>query len=186
MRVKMIFAALAMVAMVAMSATAQAPPKPFDIYIGGGVSMPTGNFGDAYKMGFHGNGKIAFEATPMIDIVGNIAYHTFSFDDQGNSDFDGGSTSVIMIGGDGRYAFDMPQSNFGPYVLAGVGLGIVSLGDITLPVVGTVDGGSETKPYINFGGGAEVQKFFFEIKYVIVMTSGDSFSFLPITVGVKF
>lgn len=183
---KVIIAALVIVAIMAVTGAAQAPAKPMDIYIGGGVSVPTGTLGDGWKMGFHGNGKIGFTATPKIDILGSVAYHSFPLDDQGVSGVDGGTISTILIGGDARMNFGVPAAPTMPYALAGAGLGILSASDVTSggTTILTVD--SETKPYIEFGGGVEMQKFFAEIKYVIVLTSGESLTFLPITVGVKF
>lgn len=186
MRSKIFITALAIVALMVVSASAQVPAKPFKIYLGGGLTMPSGNFGDAYKMGFHGNGKIGFVVSPKLDVMGSVAFHSFSIDDQGVSGIDGGTMTIIMIGGDARLTFPMPNSPVKPYALGGGGFGIAKVGEITVSGSGTTPSDSESKPYLEFGGGVEINKFFAEIKYVVLMTSGESLKYLPITVGVSF
>jgi hypothetical protein len=186
MRSRIIIAALAIVAMMAATVSAQVPAKPVDIYIGGGLSIPTGTVGDFWKMGFHGNGKIGFAAGPNIDILGSIAYHSFPLDDQGFSGVEGGTLTTILIGGDVRLSLGVPAAPTHPYLFGGGGLGLVSVSDVTFPGSPTESTDSESKPYVEFGGGVEMQRFFAEVKYVVVMTSDESVTFLPITIGVKF
>ena len=43
----------------------------------GGVAIPMGDFGDAYKMGFGGQGTFAYHVNPMIDVTGSVGYLTW-------------------------------------------------------------------------------------------------------------
>ena len=174
-------------AFVAMSASAQVS-KPFNIYVGGGLSMPISpdGFKDAYKSGFHGMGAIGYNAGPGFQLMGKIEYHKFSLDIDNPlaSIFD---MNFFMFGAAGKYAIGLPAAPIKPFVLGGAGFANISLsgGDNSI-----------TEFYFEFGGGAEFKlgpamNLFVMAKYVNVATSdlwvsGDATAFIPITVGLKF
>jgi len=165
---------------------AQEAAKPMSFYLGGGVSVPTGDLGDGWKLGFHGFGRVGFNVAPKLDILAGLDYHTFSVDDQGVSGIEGGALSTINITGDLKVNLGTPAMSANPFVLGGVGLAIESVSDLTIAGLGTFSFDSESDVFIEVGGGAEFNKFFIMGRYVNIFSSGSSISYLPITVGVKF
>ncbi len=163
----------------------QEPLKPISFYLGGGVSIPTGDLGDGWKMGFHGLGRLGFNVAPKLDILAGLDYHTFSLDDQGVSGLSGGAISTINLTGDLKVNLGAPGMSSNPFVLGGVGLAIESASDLTTPL-GTFTFDTESDLFIEVGGGVEFNKFFIQGRYVNIFASGSSISYLPITAGVKF
>ena len=181
-----VLAVLIAVSLAVPQVQAQEELKPMSIYLGGGVSVPTGDAGDIWKFGFHGLGRVGFNVAPKLDILAGVDFHTFSFDDQGASGFSGGGLTSINLTGDLKVNLGAPGMSTNPFVLGGVGLGIAKASDLTVTGVGTFVGDSESKAFIEVGGGAEFNKFFILGRYVSIFTSGSSISYIPITVGVKF
>lgn len=169
----------------ACGAFAQAPAKPIDIFLGGGIGFPSSPsmFSDGWKMGFHGLGGIDFNL-PMLKVTGKAEYHTFPFD-WGSSDGSGFALNALMIGADVKYAFGVPAAPAKPFVMGGLGMANVTFSDATSGDV-TITFDSETKLYFEIGGGVEFNKFFAMIRYVNISTSGEATAFIPISVGVKF
>ncbi len=165
---------------------AQEAAKPMSFYLGGGLSVPTGDLGDGWKLGFHGLGRVGFNVAPKLDILAGIDYHTFSVDDQGVSGVSGGAISTINFVGDLKVNLGAPGMSTNPFVLGGVGLAIASISDLTIAGLGTFSFDSESKMFVEVGGGVEFNKFFVQGRYVNIFTEGSSISYLPITVGVKF
>lgn len=169
----------------ASGAFAQAPAKPFDVFLGGGVGFPSSPsmFSDGWKMGFHGLGGLDINL-PMLKITGKAEYHTFPFD-WGDADGSGLALRALMIGADVKYAFGVPAAPAKPFVMGGLGMANVTFSDLESGAM-TVSFEDETKLYFEIGGGVEFNKFFGMIRYVNIATSGESTAFIPISVGIKF
>jgi len=73
-----------------------------------------------------------------------------------------------------------------PYMLAGVGIGVVSLSDLTISGAGTISADSESKFFVEVGGGVEFSKVFIQAKFVNIFTEGSSVTYFPITLGVMY
>ena len=179
-------------AFVAMSASAQVS-KPFNIYVGGGLNLPMSPeiFKDYWKTGFHGMGAFGFNSGPNLQILGKIEYHTFPFDFGGIPGLSGMSFNTLMYGGAAKFDFGVPMAPTKPFVLGGMGMATLSVSDLEgvgAPISFDV---SETKIYIEFGGGVEFKmgptmNLFLMGRYVNVSSEGDATAFVPITVGLKF
>jgi opacity protein-like surface antigen len=173
--------------------------KPFSLYVGGGLSVfaSPNEFKDAYKTGFHGSGGLGFNVAPMFQVIARVEYHTFSMKEMTSplippgSFLEGGTFSALMIGGDAKLSPSMPGSPFKPYVLGGVGIATIKTADVTVTGLPYGPSVSDTKLYVNFGGGLEFKAgltlaLFVQGRYVLISTEGDSISYIPITVGLKF
>jgi opacity protein-like surface antigen len=144
--------------------------------IGGGLTIPTGTFGDFAKTGWHGLGHIGYGLPSGLGLRGDFLY--------GQNKFDVGSGKFKLAGGLGNvlYEFQSP-GGVKPYLIAGAGF-FNAKADVT-------GGTSETKFAFGGGGGVKLKvgadaNFFVEGRYVSVQTSGDNLNFIPLTAGISF
>jgi hypothetical protein len=177
------------IVLLALSAGA-AESKHMPVYIGAGFSVPTGDAGDGWNVGFHGQVGFGIAAGPRIEIIPTVGYHTFALDKQGTT-VSGGGLSVLMFGGDCKISFVDARQKTAPYILGGLGVGNAKISDVTIPGYGTLSGDSETKVYFNFGAGVDIgtassTAFFVQGRFVSVSTSGSAITYIPLTVGLRF
>ena len=100
-----------------------------------------------------------------------------------------------MFGGDARYSFGLPAAPIKPFVLGGLGFANTSVSDFESsdPLVTALNFNSEssTDLYWNLGAGVDFKtgpawSLYGQIRYVSIATEGESSSFIPVTVGLKF
>ncbi|MBI4535051.1 MAG: outer membrane beta-barrel protein [Ignavibacteriae bacterium] len=158
-------------------------------------------YGFGFGFGAHGDMSII----KYIALRLNFDYHIFSSDKEkikaaaGVSQVQGleisglnASIVGITINGLGK----LPTgSMITPYGILGLGIHILSVSDGQATIQGQnipiqLGLGSETKFGLNFGAGAEFAigmfKVYGDIKYVLILTSGNSTGIIPITFGVTF
>lgn len=168
--------------------------KPFSAYVGGGLSLPQGDYGDYYKTGYHAMGSIGFGLMPMIQGIGKVEYHSIPV----NSDLITNDISVIMYGLDAKLTPSLPAAPIKPFGMAGIGLATMKT-DIALDLSGLgtgyapVDVGTAqtTEFYYELGAGVEMKattslNLFVMARYVTVTNSLENFKYIPVTVGLKF
>ena len=154
--------------------------------IGGGLSMPMGDFGDAVETGFNVHGMLGFNPAMIpFGVRLDVGYDRWGF--KGDADIDG---SFSSISGALDAIFKLPGTSVSPYILAGPGLNHLKadfdddLGDDDL-----VDE-SQTKFSINAGGGIQFNlagmATHLEAKVVNIFTEGEATRYIPITFGVMF
>ena len=132
---KKILLLTALVALIASSAFAQVPAKPFTIYVGGGLTLPMSPdvFKDGWSTGFHGSAQLGFNSIPKGEFLLNLEFHRFGADFGDLSGYDGGAFSSILVGGDFKLNFGLPMAPTKPFILGGVGLAVLSFSDLTTP-----------------------------------------------------
>ena len=116
-----------------MSVTAQPPSKPVNFIAGIGLGIPSSpsEFSDFWKMGFHGMAGAEFNSRPNISLIGKIEYHSFAFDwDKFGLFGSGGALNVLLIGGGVKYILGEPNVPTKPFLLAGIGIGNISISEI--------------------------------------------------------
>lgn len=165
---------IALVAVVAGSALAQTPSKPFNLYIQGGASLPQEDFNNLYKYGYHGGAGIGFSIFPHMELVARASYHKYSVEsinrilpDQEAIVVSGGDLAMIMYGAELKMNMGMMVSN--PYVLAGYGRAKFDTEDVSISGFGieeTVEFASHTENYWVLGGGLEFTRTFIEGRYI--------------------
>jgi len=136
---------------------------------GGGLSIPTGNFADAYKSGYVGQVIAGITgANGMLGgrIDGMYVRHSF----EGTVD---GSTQMLGANADLVVAPGSAGSKLRPYLLGGVGFFNVK------DELGSVEQEGETKFAFNVGGGLSVKagskmSVFLEGRFISVQTEGNS------------
>ncbi len=191
-----LFAIVAVMAvLMTTSAMAQAPAKPFNMYLGGGGSLPSGDLADGWKMGFHGIGRLGMAMAPKMELLFGADFHTFGLDLPDEADVDGGAFSAILIAGDVKLNLGVPNSNMNPFVFGGGGMASISISDMTGEMYNpstdqfetvTVSFESETKAFFEFGAGVEMGKMFIQGKYVSIQADGESINYIPFSLGFKF
>lgn len=179
--VKGLWALALATALIAAPASAQ---MPVQFGVGAGVTLPLGDFGDAAKLGFHGNALVQF--TPAGSPVGiriDGMYNRNDFSDDVGAD---GTWQIISGTANAVYVFQTADASmFHPYLLAGAGAYNVkaSSGGIS---------DSETKLGVNGGAGFDFNAggavVFIEGRFHnIFLGDGDgNLQMVPITLGVKF
>ncbi len=174
-------------------------PSPFSFYAGGAVSLPSSDFGTSYKTGWHGMAAGGYKIAPKFQLIGKIEMHNFSSDLSALS-LDGGDTKFTMFGADARYSLGLPAAPIAPFVFGGFGMAHITISEFSsstlstavLDLINTDLPASANKMYWNIGTGFEIKSgpawsFFVQGRYVNVSAEGgDSFAFIPVTIGVKF
>ncbi len=150
--------------------------------LGGGVTLPLGDFGDAAGTGFHGLAGVSFVPSGSpVGIQVDGMYQRLGADDElafGDEDF-----QIIQGTANAVYTFTTAEeSTFHPYLIGGVGLYNIKLTGDDAP-------DSETDFGINAGAGFDFRAgsigLFIEGRFHNVFTEGESTNFIPITVGVR-
>lgn len=184
MRSVMVGAALVALAGVA-PAMAQSGAK---FSVGGGLTLPLGDFGDVSSTGWHGLAAVGFQPANLpVGFQVDAMYHRFGLEDAPDG-FDG-NTQVIQGTANVVYTFTTAQaSTFHPYLIGGVGLyNSKPVGDDFQAIVGDE---SSTDFGINAGAGFDFQAgavgLFVEGRFHNVFSDGSDSNFIPITVGIRF
>jgi hypothetical protein len=170
----------------ALFASAAQAQTPVSFGLGGGATLPLGDFGDAAKTGFHGTGLVEFQPASLpVGIRLDGTYHRIGFSDLFEDVVGEGNWQMITGTLNGVYTFTTAaESKFHPYIIAGGGVYNMKANTD----VGDED--SETKFGINAGAGFNMgmgsASIFVEGRFHNVFTEGSSTNFVPITLGVRF
>jgi opacity protein-like surface antigen len=175
------------VAVASAAAVATVSAQSVHFGLGGGLTLPTGDYKNADNAGWHALGKVDI-GIPMSPVAVRIdaLFGQTKHKDVGGSAVDG---KTQLIGGLANlvYKIPVPAPIVKPYILGGAGVYNVKL-TITnsVPPVDT----SQTKFAWDFGAGATFgvgpARFFVEARYVSIQESGSSLKFIPVTAGLSF
>ena len=148
--------------------------------VGGGVTIPTGDFGDGFKTGWHGLVNVGFRFPIAIGLRIDGYYGENNLDDGGVVD---GKAKLLGGLAGATYEFRMATGRVTPYVIGNVGYFNQKfdsdLGDSDESDFAVGGGGG-----INFGLGSI--NAFVEGRYLTILSEGPNTDFVPITVGVRF
>ena len=164
-------------------AYAQGEGPGFDFAVGGGVSVPTGDFDNVAKLGWQGTAAVRLlpQNLPVaFQLDGNFG----RFSDESALDL---QSQLIYGTGNVIYRFQTSEATrFRPYVIGGIG--VYNLDVKGNDVIGNPN--SETKFGINAGAGFDFKAgsagLFIEGRFHDVFTDGSNVQFIPINVGVRF
>jgi hypothetical protein len=156
--------------------------------LGGGVTLPSGDFDDLVGTGWHGLAAVGFQPADFpVGFQIDGMYQRFGVDDV--PDEVGGNWQVIQGTANVVYTFTTAEeSTFHPYLIGGLGLyNEKATGDSLQAIVGDQ---SETDFGINAGAGFDFQLgsvgLFVEGRFHNVFTEDNSTNFIPITAGIRF
>lgn len=143
--------------------------------LGGGVTLPQGDYADEVTNGWHGMAAYTFGAPGPLGVRVDAAYHLSPFDLPGDVD---ANSAIIAVGGD--IVLGGGNAGASPYLLGGVTWGSAKCTGDACPF----ETSTEAWGY-NIGVGFDMAMFFAEARYV--QLQGDlQTSFAPITVGLRF
>jgi hypothetical protein len=151
--------------------------------LGGGLTLPLGDFDDVSKMGWHGTGAVSF--VPENVPVGFQIDGTFSrLSDDTPADV---QSQLIYGTGNVVYKFKTSEeTKFRPYLIGGAGVYNIDFKGDDVPSI--VE--STTKFGINGGAGFDFKAgsagIFVEGRFHNVFTEGSNTNFIPLTVGLRF
>lgn len=110
---------LALVVFLAAGLSATERKGMFGADLGGVLTMPMGDFGDAFKMGWRAGANVGYFVTDEIQVGATGAYSQNKVDDTtgvGDAKF-----NIWQFGAFGKYMFKMQNPTIAPYVRAGLG-----------------------------------------------------------------
>lgn len=160
-------------------ASAQTSPAGWNVGLGGGVTLPMGDAGDAYKTGFHGTALVGYRmADSKLWLGADAQYHHFTTKDNGVTIGDLSANSFAAFG---RANYDVAST---AYVLGGVGLFRT---ESKVNFNGTTVKQTDSNMAIEAGVGLNLGKsLFVEGKFINVFIDGGNSQFIPLTLGVRF
>ena len=177
---RMLVGSLALMLATTVAATDASAQGRASFMLGGGLTLPLGDFGDVAKLGWHGLGGVEF-AIPNAPV--GIRIDGMYGQNNGDEDVVGPDAKAKLFGANADVVWNSKSPGVKFYVLGGVGFYNVKFespaGDDDESKF-AVNGGAGLK----FGAGAA--RFFVEGRFVNVFTSGSSTNFIPVTVGVSF
>ncbi len=170
--------------------------KPFSVYAGGGLGLVQGEYSDMFKTGYHGLAAVGFSAAPMIQFLAKVEYHNFETDLTSSVPDYNNSFKNMMFGGGARISPSIPSFPLKVFGMAGGGLANIQGPDAVTYNLATgtyeaVETESQNEFYFEIGAGAEMTvapsiALFGMVRYVSISSEGESFNYIPLTVGVKF
>jgi opacity protein-like surface antigen len=170
--------ALALVATAANAQSVVPAAKPVSFGIAGGMSVPTGDFGDGFKSGYNVSGLVQFQQ-PTWPVALRIEAQYQDFGAKGGVD-----ASAKTIGGLANVIYAFPtKSTVRPYVTGGLGYFHLKMdmGDVS---------GSDNKFGFDFGAGLDFQlsgmNTFIEANWQSVRAEGAAMNQIPVRVGIRF
>lgn len=121
-RILILGVALALMAVMAASVSAAERKGTFGVGVGGGVGIPTGNFGDASKLGWRAGLGLGYFTTDQIAIgaEGTLGQNKAK-DALIVAPVTDRKTQLIEFGAWARYFFKMQNEKIAPYAKLGVG-----------------------------------------------------------------
>ena len=166
------------VGLVVVSASAVGAQRPLSLHVAGGVSMPTGAFGDAASPGWHALAGVALGSLMQpIGLRLDVAHNRF------DNDVVAGSRGITSYTLNATYRLPMTNSPLSPYVILGGGA-------YTFGCFGAFACGSNTEFGWNAGLGTKFNALgirgFVESRLHGVNDDSGNARFVPLTFGVTF
>ena len=180
-RAPLAFAALFLFLVAAGASGQGAPGLHWGLF--GGGTFPQGDAEDAFDTGWHGGGLLVFNI-PVIPLGLRLdaAYHKL---DPLDSVLSPGDAEVLAATANLTVGFRLLVLK--PYVVGGVGYYRLDFSDESFP---SAFSGTDNETGWNAGAGVSISlrkiDIFVEARYHSVSTEGESFKFVPVSVGLAF
>ncbi len=193
---------VAVVLVFAISSFAETMWRP-TLYLGGGASVPTGNFKDGFKTGFNLGGAYGMQYRSTYEILGEVFYSRFPLDQgkflatlPGGTTITGGASKILSIDAALRYYMPVGHgtSKIKPYLLGRAGVAHLTQSDLTLArnsISSTTSFPGTSKFTYGFGAGTTFDMnpnlaLWVEGKFTGVSTKIHNTDYVPIQAGIKY
>jgi len=184
---------VAVVLLSAGSLYAQGSGKRFNIYLGAGIGVPSGNLSGGFKTGFHATGRLGFSIAPRLSLLLGADFNHFPIDQPGLLDLLGlGGLTATTFGGGIRLDLVVPEAGIAPFIMGGLGFARLRQPGMTIPGLAAFTFERRSKLYFEGGGGIELRRLLIQAKIVyinngFVNSSGQKevATYLPVTLVVK-
>jgi hypothetical protein len=162
--------------------------RPISFGVMGGLSLPTGDLGDAVESGYNITGSLYMPLRGKLKLRGDVGYEGFA--GKGSNSTASVDFNVLSLTGNVILPLGTDQTAGGirPYLIGGGGL---YRGTTKLNIAGLGSGSESSSDLgINVGGGFEFTlsgfTTFAEARFVNVFGDGDSSRWIPVTFGIRF
>lgn len=174
-------------ALVAMPAMAIAQGRPITLGVSGGASLPIGDLGDAYSVGYAVAGHVYLKpaSSSKLGFRGDVGYDSFSA--KSSSSVSNANYSVLSAMANVMVNMGEEMGTRRPYILGGGGL-LRSKSTVKTSGVDFEATSSDLGVQGGVGMNFALSGFstFLEAKYVYAFVDNGSLSYIPITFGIKF
>jgi len=158
--------------------------------VGGGFTMPTGDYSDCCSSGFNVGGFVQWRQPDQVfGVRGEVLYNRNDMKDEWINDLggDSGNTGILSFDVDGVLEVAPRESSMGWYLLAGVGMYQVKT---SVSVFGSSASDTQSELGFNAGGGLTFRmggaNLFVEGRWHNVKVDNATYAFLPLTVGLRW
>jgi len=163
-----------------------------DIYMGGGISIPSNPkiFSDLWNASYNGGIGYGHKLFPALSVVFSLDYNNFTLDKGKDADIIGGSSSIVTISENVKFRLIPGTNTLSPYVLGGLGFFHLSQKNKTIEHSIIAPGDSESAFFVQFGAGIDIpfsenDNVFIEAKYGIGFTKADNTMYIPLRIGLR-
>ncbi len=199
---KKLFLFMLVLMVFAISSYAESTWRPA-LYAGGGASIPTGNFKNAFKTGFNAEGGVGVEYRSMFEIIGEAFYSRFPLNQTkflatqpAGTSVSGGAAKILNIDAALKYYIPTGQGmkSFKPYLLGRLGAAHLTQANMTLSNNGksvTNSFAGSTKFTYGIGAGTNIEvnqnlAVWVEGRFTGINTSVRKTNYVPIQVGIRY
>ncbi len=176
----------------------QAPTRLVSVGLGGGGTVPIGDYSSDAKTGWHGGGYLQYEPTANIwGVRGEAWFNRSAFTEEflgatGAAPDNGASNSTLYVGAAAVLLGNKRDASVTPYLLGGLGVYRLTA---TLEDTASSIRTSVSENGFGFNGGAGVRLgrgagVFIEARYHQYSFSSDgestTYAFIPVTIGIRF
>jgi opacity protein-like surface antigen len=177
-------AVLALGGLLALGAGSAQAQSGLTFGLGGGVTLPTGDFADFSKsLGWQGTAIVGYQPAGNLGARVDFLYGQTKFDEDETAGLGGKTT---LAGGLASLVYRFPVAgSVKPYLVGGAGVYNVKTDPDALPSDDETKFAAGGGLGIKFKAGSDAQ-FFVEGRFINVFTSGDDANFIPLTVGITF
>lgn len=174
----------------------------FGLHVNGAFLDAPGAGSEMYNFGIGGGVHLDVDFVPLVAMRISADYYSFPAEPEkykttvtpgATVRYEGGRAGMFAGTVNGKVSTGIPVVT--PYFTAGVGVGALTSTELRIRSSGQADVTvkpipASTKVLLNAGVGADVSivvaTVFIEARYAVVLTEGESTSFIPLTVGVTF
>lgn len=160
--------------------------KPLTLYLGGGITNPTSDkLDNGWKRGVHAAAALGIRLGSHSELMLRAGVHSLGADKTFYSIAEGGRFTAVVYGAGLKYNFGLPLVPFKAFLLGGAGAAVLNVSDVFPPTPQVPLTARRNRPYFSVGAGLSIGPYWGQIRVITSKADGDTFTFVPLTVGIK-